>query len=156
MRSDTVTIRPAVLKDIEEMILLLKSLFSLEADFQFNRSLQEAGLKQLLNADGALALVAEDQGRVVGMCTGQTVISTAEGGPALLVEDVVVSPDRQGNGIGRCLLQALIDQARQQGISRLQLLADSNNSGALAFYEKLGWQSTRLICLRTSTDRGKK
>jgi ribosomal protein S18 acetylase RimI-like enzyme len=156
MRSDTVRIRPALWKDIEEMILLLQGLFSLEADFQFNRDLQEAGLKQLLNADGALALVAEDQGRVVGMCTGQTVISTAEGGPALLVEDVVVSPDRQGKGIGRILLQALVDRASQQGISRLQLLADRNNDSALAFYEKLGWQSTRLICLRTYTDRGTK
>lgn len=40
----------------------------------------------------ATVLVAETSGKVVGMATGQLTISTAEGGPALLVEDVVVAP----------------------------------------------------------------
>jgi ribosomal protein S18 acetylase RimI-like enzyme len=30
----------------------------------------------------------------------------------------------------------------------LQLLADKNNLPALNFYQKQGWQSTQLVCLR--------
>ncbi len=130
------------------MIPLLKSLFSVEEDFSFDGKRQEAGLRQLLDTD-SLVLVAELEGRVVGMCSGQIVISTSEGGPALLVEDVVVAGENRGRGIGRMLLQTLADRAAERGISRLQLLADRHNHAALAFYAGAGWQTTQLICLRT-------
>lgn len=131
------------------MILLLQSLFALEKDFHFERDRQEAGLKQLLKNTGSVILIAELNDQVIGMCSGQTVISTAEGGPALLVEDVIVTAAHQGKGVGGKLLQQLADWARQQSISRLQLLADRTNSEALGFYERQGWQTTQLICLRT-------
>jgi GNAT superfamily N-acetyltransferase len=82
------------------------------------------------------------------MATGQLTISTAEGGPALMVEDVVVEKYWQGLGIGRRLLAELGDWATSQHAYRLQLLADRNNVAGLDFYRKLGWQSTELICLR--------
>jgi GNAT superfamily N-acetyltransferase len=103
----------------------------------------------MLVREQACVLVAEDDGQVMGMCTGQTVISTAEGGPALLVEDVVVHPDWRGKGIGRMLMVSLEQWAARQGIQRLQLLADHNNAAALVFYQRLGWNRTELICLRT-------
>jgi len=149
MTSREIHIRPARQQDIATMILLLKSLFAFEADFGFDPARQEAGLRQLLGSDHALLLVAEQQGRVIGMCSGQIVISTAEGGPALLVEDVVVAAERRGEGTGTLLLQHLAQWAAGRGISRLQLLADRTNSEALTFYAKLGWQTTQLICLRT-------
>lgn len=152
MAPDQIHIRPARQQDIETMILLLRSLFEREADFRFDPARQEAGLRQLIGSDRGLLLVAEKGGRVIGMCSGQTVISTAEGGPALLVEDVVVAADCRGKGIGTMLLQHLTEWAGGQGISRLQLLADRTNSEALGFYEKQGWQTTQLICLRTYTD----
>jgi GNAT superfamily N-acetyltransferase len=64
------------------------------------------------------------------------------------VEDVVVEAAWRGQGLGRRLLAALADWAGEQGISRLQLLADRNNQPALDFYRQLGWQTTALICLR--------
>ena len=131
------------------MVLLLRSLFALEKDFSFDGRRQAAGLGLLVNDDRTLLLVAELHGRVIGMCSGQTVISTAEGGPALLVEDVVVTADHQGKGIGTRLLESLQKWAEERGISRLQLLADRTNSAALEFYKHQGWQTTQLICLRT-------
>ena len=82
------------------------------------------------------------------MCTGQLVVSTAEGGPALLVEDVVVDANHRGRGVGRALLAALADWARGRGVRRLQLLADGTNGPALAFYDRLGWRATALVCRR--------
>jgi ribosomal protein S18 acetylase RimI-like enzyme len=145
-------IRPAQQQDIDAMVLLLKNLFALEKDFSFNHERQHAGLKMLLDQSSAIVLVAEQEGQVIGMCSGQTVISTAEGGPALLVEDVVVADAWQNRGIGRSLLGQLTERAGKRGICRLQLLADRYNSKAIGFYNRLGWHTTQLICLRTRTD----
>lgn len=143
-----VIIREAWGRDIGPLTDLLKSLFAMEEDFDSNETLQRWGLQMLLDNDCACVLAAETDGGVVGMCSGQLTVSTAEGGPALLVEDVVVREDWRGCGIGRRLLEAIGKWAGTKGASRLQLLADRNNDAALDFYRKLGWQTTELICLR--------
>ena len=149
MTSDErITVRPARMEDLERLVGLLGLLFAMEEDFCFDAARQRQGLALLLDDERARVLVAERADGVVGMCTGQLVVSTAEGGPALLVEDVVVDPDHRGRGVGRALLAALADWARGRGVRRLQLLADGNNGPALAFYERLGWRATALVCRR--------
>ncbi|MBI5556623.1 MAG: GNAT family N-acetyltransferase [Deltaproteobacteria bacterium] len=143
-----VIIRPARPGDINSLTALLKILFTIEEDFIFDEMLQRRGLRMMLDNPWACILAAEADGQVIGMCTGQLTVSTAEGGPALLVEDVVVRKDWHGRGIGRLLMENLGAWAREKGVSRLQLLADRNNGPALDFYKKLGWQTTELICLR--------
>lgn len=149
MAIETVHIRPARQQDIDEMVLLLKSLFATKTDFHFDPASQVAALELLLTSDSCLILVAEQGDQIVGMCCGQTVISTAEGGLALLVEDVVVRQEMRGKGIGYKMMRTLAAWATSRNISRLQLLVDRNNDPAIAFYDKYGWQSTQLICLRS-------
>ena len=141
-------IRPAHPDDLDALVGLLRMLFSIEADFDFDAARQRQGLAMLLAHETAVILVAEAAGRVIGMCSGQLTISTAEGGFALLVEDVVVAEPWQGKGVGRELLTALEQWAAGRKVGRLQLLADRNNAAALEFYRKLGWQGTELICQR--------
>jgi ribosomal protein S18 acetylase RimI-like enzyme len=147
-----IEVRPAVPGDIDVLTMLLELLFSIEADFHFDLARQRKGLELMLNHPAGCILVAENRGEVIGMCSGQITISTAEGGPALLVEDVVVKSDRQGRNVGRQLLCALDSWAMSRGVSRLQLLADRNNEKALGFYQKLGWRITSLITLRKYTE----
>ena len=142
------TVRAARLDDLEPMVDLLRLLFTIEEDFNVDATKQRQGLALLLREARACVLVAEAEGRVVGMCTGQLVISTAEGGPSLLVEDVVIATDHRGKGQGRELMAAMARWAGAQGATRMQLLADRNNLPALHFYERLGWRTTALICLR--------
>lgn len=142
------TFRPARHEDVDQLVALLRLLFAVEEDFSFDAGKQRQGLVMLLHTKGGCILVAEAVGRVIGMCTGQVVISTAEGGPAVLVEDMVVDPAHRRRGVGRALIKAMTRWAEEQGATRLQLLADRNNPPALAFYERIGWQSTALICLR--------
>lgn len=141
-------IRPARPDDLERLTALLGELFAIEADFRIDPARQRQGLRLLLAASQACVLVAEADRMVVGMATGQLTISTAEGGLALLVEDVVVETAWRGKGIGRRLLAGLGDWAVAHDAHRLQLLADRNNETGLDFYRKLGWQGTALICLR--------
>lgn len=146
------TVRPAEERDIDSLVNLLLALFSIEEDFSFDEARQRAGLTMMLDNERGCLLVAEDDGRIVGMCSGQITVSTAEGGPALLVEDVVVHADWQRKGIGRQLMDSIGAWASARGIGRLQLLADRGNKPALDFYDRLGWQPTALICLRRRID----
>lgn len=143
-----VSIRPAEPRDVDGMARLLEALFAIEADFAFDAAKQKAGLKRLLESGQACVLVAEQDGRVIGMVSVQTVISTAEGGPVGWVEDLVVAEECRGSGIGRQLLAHLEAWAIRNGLSRLQLLADRNNRPALDFYERQGWAGTSLVALR--------
>lgn len=143
-------IRAAQEKDIPDMIALLHGLFSLEQDFAPDAGKQESGLALMLSDPRERrVLVAESaEGMVVGMCSAQVLVSTAEGGRVGLVEDVVVRPALRGQGIGSRLMRALEEWAADLGLLRLQLLADRENGGAFAFYSKCGWTNTALICLR--------
>lgn len=143
-----ITIRTATSADVEQMAELLRELFAIEADFIFDRDKQVSGLKQLLEIGKDRIFVAESGKRVVGMCSVQTLISTAEGGPVGFLEDLIVTAAFRRQGIGEKLLAAVVDWAERQGLKRLQLLADKNNLPALKFYEKQAWRQTQLICLR--------
>ena len=141
------SIRKAVPNDVKTLINLLQSLFSIETDFQFDESKQGYGLQLMMEApDRRCIMVAEANGQVIGMCSAQLIISTAAGGTAALVEDMVVAGEYRGRGMGKQLLSAIEDWAVKQGAKRLELLADRDNIPALKFYEKMDWKQTRLVC----------
>ena len=150
MTAEEITVRGAEPSDVDDLVELLKVLFTIEEDFSFNEAVQARGIELLLSRQGQerQVFVAEKEGKVVGMCSIQTLISTAEGGLVGLVEDVVVRDGYRGNGIGNALMDAVGSWARSHGLKRLQLLADRDNTPALKFYESRGWNITRLICVR--------
>lgn len=151
-----ILIRRAREEDLTGLVFLLEVLFSIEKDFTFNTDKQKRGLRLLLQKSEATVLVAERQGRIIGMCTAQLLVSTAEGGTSALVEDVVVLPAWQTQGIGKKLMEAIAEWSTLQGATRIQLLADCNNTRALGFYNQIGYNPTDLICLRKgkNTKRG--
>lgn len=146
-------IRKAKPSHIPDLVELLRELFSIEADFDFNAKLQEKGLTMMmLSPEASCVMVAEIDGKVVGMCTGQLVVSTAKGGFSGLIEDMVISREYREKGLGSLLLKAVEKWCIDNKAGRIQLLADKNNTKALKFYEKCGWKYTQLICLRKVRD----
>mgnify|MGYP000853070447 CR=1 FL=1 len=81
------------------------------------------------------------------MVSGQILISTAEGGISVLVEDLVVKEVYRKRSIGKELLFKIERWAALKKAKRLQLLAESDNCPALNFYRHLNWKDTALICL---------
>ncbi len=147
--TDIVTIRPAQVEDIEALVALLKDLFVIENDFNVDEAKQRKGLELMLaNPRQRCVLVAQLQTQVVGMCTLQTLVSTAEGGYVGLLEDLIVNKAYRGQGIGQKLIAAIEAWAQNNGLLRLQLLADQSNQPALDFYQKSGWLQTGLIAFR--------
>lgn len=133
-------------EDIPALTELLGLLFSLEQDMQANLDKQARGLTLLLqDTQRTRVLVARDDAqRAIGMVSGQLVISTAEGGFSVWVEDLIIAPTFRGQGLGRILLDSLLHWAKAQGATRAQLLADNDNRPAWNFYERLGWQNMHM------------
>jgi len=142
-------IRRAEYSDIGSMIRLLRVLFSIEKDFIVDEGKQQRGLELMLgDCNNRYIMVAELDQKIVGMCTAQILVSTAEGGIVALIEDLVLEEAYRGQGIGKELLLAIESWAIVRGARRLQLLADRNNTRALEFYNKMDWKFTQLICLQ--------
>lgn len=144
-----VIIRQAKSEDINPMTELIALIFAAEDDFSVDATKQRRGLEMFLeNPAGRCLLVAEHQQKVIGMCSAQLLVSTAEGGWKVLIEDVVVAEKYRKLGIGRQLLAKIQEWAVQQDAKRLDLLVDRNNSVGLSFYGKTNWITTNLIALQ--------
>ena len=70
---------------------------------------------------------------------GDAIVGTASLGGGQ-VHAVFVHPGRQGQGIGRCLMEAVESEARVRGERLLVLYASLS---AVPFYETTGWRTVR-------------
>ncbi|WP_167853535.1 GNAT family N-acetyltransferase [Roseovarius aestuariivivens] len=59
-------------------------------------------------------------------------------GVSLVMKELFVSSQARRWGVGRALLSALVDVARDEGCERLDWATDGNNAGARLFYESIG------------------
>ena len=146
------SIRPATTDDISSMTSLLGELFVIETDFTPDIRRQRQGLADLISNPTANILVAAVNGEIIGMCTLQSLVSTAEGGIVGIVEDLVVSESYRRQGIGEKLLESIEQLARDKGMRRLQLLTNMENQASLNFYAKSEWDKTHMIALRKRFD----
>lgn len=143
------TITVATAADLEAMADLLAELFTLESDFSPERDKQLRGLRLILeNPQFGRLFVLRAGDQVAGMANALLTISTAEGCPVLLLEDVIVKAEWRGRQLGRQLVAQVFDWARAAGITRVTLLADQGNAPALAFYQHLGFTPSAMCVLR--------
>ncbi len=70
---------------------------------------------------------------VVGYAVVWIVVDQAELG------DIAVSPEWRGHGIGRGLLETVLDRVREQRVRELFLEVRPSNHGARALYERYGF-----------------
>lgn len=77
--------------------------------------------------------VAMQEGTVVGYA-GLFVLP-----PDADVQTIAVGTDAQGQGIGRRLLESLIDDAESRGVTHTLLEVRSDNESARALYQRLGF-----------------
>ena len=152
-------VREARDADVGEMVGLLGCLFKQEQDFSPVASKQRRALELILAQPAMGRLFVLTRGHsVLGMVSLLFTISTAEGGKAAWLEDLVVRPDHRYKGLGTRLLRAAIDWARKEGLTRITLLTDADNARARRLYLRQGFaasamQPLRLHLARTSPPR---
>lgn len=119
-----VRIRPAEADDRDDAVEVERLAFGSD---------EEAGIVEAVrDEEGSFALVAEEDGAVVGHVqfsrgwVGET--------PVLALGPVGVLPERQGRGIGSRLIRAGLEEARSRGEAAVILLGDP------AFYPRFGFE----------------
>jgi GNAT superfamily N-acetyltransferase len=87
----------------------------------------------------AVTYVAEDDGDYVGLTTGLWEI---EGPGRAMVVSMWVAPAARGHGLGRRLLDTVVDWAKERGASHVDLWVTDGNDPARALYERAGFAPT--------------
>ena len=92
-------------------------------------------------SEGYPTLVAEEEGEVVGYTTCTTFRGDRFPGYRHTAELTVhVQGDRHGTGVGRRLIEALVERARAADLHVLVAAVDADNEGSIDFHRALGFE----------------
>jgi GNAT superfamily N-acetyltransferase len=98
----------------------------------------ESTFARLTGADEDMfALVAEQDGRIIGIAHCIVHRSTWARGNYVYLNDLFVSPDVRGSGAGRALIEAIYKRADEIGAERVYWLTHESNATARKLYESL-------------------
>ncbi len=144
-------LREAVTADIERCAELLGILFSAEREFAPDPAAQKRGLQLVIdNPQAGRVFVCETGGRIAGMVMLLFTVSTFLGKKVALLEDMIVDPVFRAQGIGSRLVGHAVTFARSEGLGRITLLTDHDNTLAREFYHRAGFTASSMVVLRKS------
>jgi GNAT superfamily N-acetyltransferase len=98
-----------------------------------------AVVERLIPADSTEFLLAYEHGRAVGVCQLRYRLSVWTGADDCWLEDLFVTEAARSGGYGRALVEAAFESARARGCRRIELDVNEQNTGAIRFYESLGF-----------------
>ena len=147
----TAAIREATPADVLDILRLIKELADYEKEPDAVVT-TEADLRRWVFGDDAVAsvLMAELDGRAVGLALWFRNYSTWTGQPGIYLEDLFVEPEARGSGLGKALLVELARIAVARGYARVEWAVLDWNQPSIDFYEALGarpmqeWTTYRL------------
>jgi GNAT superfamily N-acetyltransferase len=139
----SVTVRPARPEDVGRLVELLAAGTLRGAEDPTDLRPYSAALKEISADPGAEVLVAEIEGRVVGLCQLFTFRHLQErGGLCAEIESVHVDGALRSRGVGGILLEAAVELARAAGCYRVQLTSNKTRDAAHRFYLAHGFQAS--------------
>lgn len=145
-------IRPAAEADVPEIARLIRELAEYEKLLDIC-DVDETSLRDHLFGERPYveALVAEVEGAAVGFALYFHNYSTFLSKPGLYLEDLYVEPQHRDGGIGKALLERVVEIAAERGCGRVEWLVLDWNKPAVDFYTEAfgakpveGWTVFRL------------
>lgn len=106
---------------------------------QLNAELRQLNLLEIMEQEENIDIVIGVDGiQLVGiaMMANYKVVSGHKG----MIEDVVVSEQYRGKGIGRKLMETLLNQAQNRGLDDVLLFSGHHRTAAIGLYKSLGFQ----------------
>lgn len=145
----TVQIRRATARDVREILPVWGELagFHAHLDPAFTPSVhwpREYGayLRTLMTRDDALAVIATDDAGIIGYAIGRITAlpSFFEHRFRGYIHDVYVREAYRRRGVGRRMVEEILDWLRDRGVTMVELTVAANND-ATAFWERLGFRT---------------
>ncbi|MGD8569882.1 MAG: GNAT family N-acetyltransferase [Gammaproteobacteria bacterium] len=133
------TVRQAVLSDIEALAPLFDSyrqFYGLNSDLQAAREF----LVERFNHGESTLFIAHEGESAVGFSQLYPSFSSASLSRTLILNDLFVSEDHRGKGVGKMLITAVIDFAKAIGATRVTLATGTDNTAAQALYRSCDWK----------------
>jgi GNAT superfamily N-acetyltransferase len=87
------------------------------------------------------ALVAERDGELIGLVHYLFHRSTTAVGPTCYLQDLFTSAQARGGGVGKALIEAVYDRARQAGSARVYWQTHETNLTAMRLYDQVAEKS---------------
>ena len=128
--------QPEDLDDAARLIAAFRNHFgrSTPTDAEMRES-----VARIAREGGEFFLGGADDGPPAGVCQVRYRWSAWTSSEDCWIEDVFVSQDARGEGLGRALMEAVLERARERGCKRIELDVDADNEPALALYRSLGF-----------------
>ena len=90
-------------------------------------------------------LVAEQEGRLIGLIHYLFHRSTTAIGPVCYLQDLFTSVDARGKGVGRALIEAVYGRAREAGAARVYWQTHETNHTAQGLYDRVAEKSGFIV-----------
>jgi GNAT superfamily N-acetyltransferase len=105
----------------------------------------EEALVEAIEGVSSTVLVAEHRGELLGFATAYLDLNSVRFGLRCWVEDLAVSPEHRSQGVGKALLEAAKQWARERGATHLELDSGDARKDAHRFYERErpAWKSSQ-------------
>lgn len=134
----SVNIRKGVEADLPAIMELIKELAVYEkAPDEVENTIEQMQIEGFGPQSVFEFIVAEEQDTIIGMALYFYSYSTWKG-KCIYLEDLIVTEQERGRGIGRKLFDALAEIARNENVGRLQWQVLDWNEPAIGFYKQLG------------------
>lgn len=99
----------------------------------------EAEVREMVEAPGTVLFVARDgAGAIVGTLT--LVLFRIPTGIRAWIEDVIADPAASGQGVGKLLTQAALDEAARRGARNVDLTSRPSREAANHIYRSMGFE----------------
>ena len=133
-------IETAQAADLTPIIQLLRTQLEEHDIVLTTQALQRATAGLIENHSLGRILTARRDGALVGVAVISFLWTLEHGGPAAWLDEVYVEPARRGAGIGRQLVEAAMQVARDSGCIALDLEVDAGHDAAERLYERMGFR----------------
>jgi GNAT superfamily N-acetyltransferase len=147
----TTTIRKATEADVAQILKFIRALAEFEREPEAVEATEEGLLRDGFGPQPFYScLMAEQDGQPAGFALYFFNYSTWLGRPGLYLEDLFVSPEFRGLGVGKALLQKVAAVAVEKRCKRLQWEVLDWNTPAIDFYRAMGaefldeWRNVRV------------
>jgi len=137
MEELTTRLHLATVEEVPAVYKLLKG-FAKNRGVEESFKLTEERLKHLVTNHGLNALLVYHNDKIVGTLTFYATISTFAGETGFHIEDMYIRNTYQRRGIGKLLLDGMIEETKRRGYAKLEWHCAKDNFEAMKFYEKMG------------------